>query len=156
MKILKIILLVIWVLSTTLFIIGFLTPLDFKQKWILYFTFLIFFNGIFLLSYLLADFIKLRINRIIITFVCSLLLMATYYFYPTYGTEWQTQQILYRQKSNPDNMIVFQEVQLGSFGTNHRIIKIINVTPLYEWKIPMQKVQADSSWLEVNERIIIK
>jgi hypothetical protein len=156
MKILKVILLGIWVLCIPLFILGFLTPLDFTYKWILYFTFMISFNGIFLLSFLLTDFIKFKINRAIIAFVCSVLLMLTYYFYPSYGTGWQTQQILYRQKDNPDNMIVFQEEQLGSFGTNHRVIKIINITPLFEWKIPMQKVQADSTWVEVNERITSK
>ena len=153
MKILKVTLLVVWVLSTVFFILGFLTPLDFSHKWLLYVTFLLSFNGMFLLSFLLADFINFNKNRAMIALVCSLLLMGTYYFYPSVGSGWQTKQVLYRQINNPQNRIVFQEEQLGTFGTNHRVIKVINITPLFVWNIPMKNVQADSTWLEVNEQI---
>lgn len=151
MKLAKIILLIFWVCCTTLFVIGTLTPLSFTHRFILYFTFFIAFNGIFALSYLLTSFISLKANKVLFAFVASLALILTYEFYPRLGSGWETKDVLYRQKTNFENVIAFQRNDLGAFGYDHRIVKIISVTPLFHWVTELKKIEVNEEWIEVKE-----
>src|SRR6478609_634936 len=100
MKVLKFILIVLWVVATTLFIVGSLTPLEFRSKIVAIASFLIAFNGAFAMKFLLSDFARLKVNTVIMVFIVSIALLVTFYFSPASQGEWKTQEILYRNKEN--------------------------------------------------------
>lgn len=154
MKIYKIGLLTLWVLCTVIFIMGVLTPLDFTHPMIMYVTFFISFNGIFILSFLLTDFIHIKKNKVLFGFVGSIALMLAYALSPNFGSGWKTQEILYREKNNPDNVIVFQTEDLGAFGVNRREAKIIKITPLFTFTTVLKKERViGDEWVRVNELV---
>jgi len=154
MKAYKIGLLTLWVLCTVIFVIGVLTPLDFTHTMIMYVTFFISFNGIFILSFLLTDFIYIKKNKVLFGFFASVTLMLAYALSPQFGSGWRTQEILYREKDNPDNIIAFQTEDLGAFGINRRDAKIIKITPLFTFTIVLKKDRViGDEWVRVNELV---
>lgn len=153
MKLAKISILIIWICCAALFVVGALTPLSFTNRYLLYFTFFIAFNGIFALSYLLTSFISLKPNKVLLALVASLALMATYEWYPKSGSNWETKEVLYREKSNLENVIAFQRNDLGAFGFDHRTVQIIAITPLFQWIKVLKKIEVNDEWVEVNEQV---
>jgi hypothetical protein len=152
MKVVKIVFLILWVLCALVFIIGVLTPLDFNHRYIMYFTFFILFNGIFSLGFLLTSFIHPKINNMIVAFLGSLILIGSYEFYPSLGKGWETQDILYKQKSNGKNVIAFQMNDMGAFGYDYRTVKILQITPLFQLVSELKKVEVNNEWEKVNGR----
>lgn len=150
MKLAKIVCLILWVVCTAVFIIGVLTPLDFNHRYIMYFSFFIFFNGAFSLGFLLTSFINPKINNIIVAFVGSIILISSYEFYPSLGKGWVTQDILYKQKSNGNNVIAFQMNDLGAFGYDYRTVKILQITPLFQLVSELKKVEVNNEWEKVS------
>jgi hypothetical protein len=152
MKIAKILFLILWLVCTVIFIIGVLTPLDFNHRYIMYFTFFIFFNGVFSLGFFLTNFIHPKINNVLVAFLGSLMLIGSYEFLPSFGSGsgWQTQDILYKQKENSKNIIAFQMNDLGAFGYDYRTVKILQITPLFKLVSELKKVEVNNEWEEVN------
>jgi hypothetical protein len=155
MKLLKIVLIVLWVVATTLFLVGLLTPLEFRSKLIGYLTFFIAFNGIFHLRFLLTDFISIKPPKAIIALVVSITLMVSYYFtyVPGLAEDWKTQEIIYRKKDNPNDVVASQMVRTGKNDFERRSVKMLRITPLYDWVIVMKVPDADENWTKVNEYI---
>lgn len=153
MKTVKFFLLGIWVLCTTVFLLGVLTPLDFTHPFIMYFTFFIAFNGMFYLSYLLTDFIGLKWNKVLMGLLCSAALMTAYALFPKFGSGWKTQEIVYRKVSSPEDVIVLQMEDAGVLGYNKRFVKVIKATPLFFWVTELKKAEDQDGWVRVDEYV---
>jgi len=151
MKFVKIILVIFWVISTTLFAVGSLTPLEFRSKVIAYVCFFIAFNGVFSIRYLLTSFIALKTDKVIIVFLISLILAATYTYLPGFNEDWRTQEIMYRERDKNENVIAFQMISKGGSNYDHRIVKMIRVTPFFDYVIEIPKVIVGNDWIKVNE-----
>lgn len=153
MRLLKVVLLTLWVVATTLFIVGSLTPLEFRSNYVGYASFFIAFNGAFLLRFLLTNFISFKPSRALIALLLSLILAGTYTYLPGVNQDWKTQEILYRQKNNPDNVIAFQMEDKGKYGYGHRTVKMIRITPAFDWITELTKVKVNNDWVKVNEYV---
>lgn len=153
MKVLKSVLIVLWVLATTLFVVGALTPLDFRSKIIAYASFFISFNGAFALTYLLSNYVRLRPKKVIIVFIISLSLALTYYLLPITEADWRTQEILYRKKDNANVVIAFQMTRNQNLQFDHRIVKMTRITPFFDWIVELNNFKPGEDWEKVNEYI---
>lgn len=72
----------------------------------------------------------------------------------SYGSEYKTQEILYREIKNPSNRIECVWSDVGAFGYNRTIHKVIQITPLFEWRTNTDTTNLDlTKWKEVNEYI---
>jgi hypothetical protein len=151
MKFIKIILVILWIISTTLFVVGALTPLEFRSSIIAYVCFFIAFNGVFSLRFLLTSFISLKTDKVIIVFLISVILAVTYTYLPGVKEDWKTQEIMYRERDKEDNVIAFQMVSKGGANYDHRIVKMLRVTPFFDYVIEIPKVKVGDDWIKVNE-----
>lgn len=153
MKFVKIILVILWIISATLFVVGALTPLEFRSTILAYACFFIAFNGVFSLRYLLTSFISLKTDKVIIVFLISVILAVTYTYLPGVNEQWKTQEIMYREKNKQENVIAFQMISKGSANYDHRIVKMLRVTPIFDYVIEIPKVKEGDDWIKVNEFI---
>ncbi|MBX9853152.1 MAG: hypothetical protein K2X86_15520 [Cytophagaceae bacterium] len=156
MKVLKTIILILWVVLTTIFILGALTPLEFVSPVLMYASFLVTFNGLFALRFLLTDFISLKLSKVFLSLTVSLAIAFTYAFLPKLNNEWKTQEILYRHKSYSQDVIAFQMESLGQ-GYDHRTVKIEKFTPIFNYVTELKNAEATAAagndWIKVNEYI---
>lgn len=155
MKIFKILFLLIWILSTTIFLIVFLTPLEFINKYLLFFTYLISFNGALTLRFLLTSFISFKWDKFLFGLILSLILFFSIYFFPGMNPDWQTKEILFRNRYNPETVIMHQEIEQAEGLKERRLIKLTPVTPFFNWVTEVKTVINidETEWEKIDEEV---
>ena len=156
MKVFKTVFLVLWVILTSVFILGALTPLEFTSPILMYGSFLVAFNGLFAIRFFLTDFIRLKLAKVLISLIISVSLVCTYAFLPQINNTWETDEILYRNKNYPDDIIAFQLDPRGQYGYERRTVKIEKFTPLFNYitELKYEEVMAaNDPWIKVNKNV---
>ena len=98
---------------------------------------------------------KLRTNTsIIITFIVVGILVFLKAFF-TWGGDWKTQTILYRNIENKNKTINFQlRADKFSFGYKKRVACIDKLAPFMEWTTDVDTMLIDKSkWEKLNIRV---
>lgn len=98
---------------------------------------------------------KLRTNTsIIITFIVVGILVFLKAFF-TWGGDWKTQTILYRNIENKNKTINFQlRADKFSFGYKKRVTCIDKLAPFMEWTTDVDTMLIDKSkWEKLNIRV---
>lgn len=153
MNFLKILLLLLWIICTAIFVLVFLTPLEFTNKYLLFSSFLIAFNGIFFLKFLLTSFVSPKWNKIFLGFIISITLLLSFYLFPGFYPQWETENILFHDKKDSSIVVVRQKVESIDGLSNQRIIKIVPITPYFNWVTEVKTIvnMDETRWRRVSE-----
>ena len=152
MKAIKIVLLLIWVVSTAVFVLGFLTPLEFASKYYLFSSFLISFNGAFALPWMLTSFVSLKLNRMLFSLLLSLTLLIGIYNFPGLNPDWQNTQVLFRDRSDSTITILNQKIERENGFIQQRNIQVIPATPIFNWVKEVKTIvnMDENKWVKVD------
>ena len=149
MKILK----YIWLFITILFILERSTPLGYIHKQTIYILGIISCFGFVALGFIYERKIETLYSIIFGVFIVSCLLSIGAGFFNIVA-DYKTQEIVFWQKNNPDNKIVYKWQDLGALGYNKSHFKIIRINPVFEWETSVIYEEIDTSkWHEVNEYV---
>ena len=139
-----------WILSGTVLLIQFFTPLELEYRQANYFLTLSTITFVPLVLWLRRRTYQRGILTIVTSVVAVFGLTAFYLNYDG-GGSWRTQTILFEHRTNSLRTIEYQMQDKGARGYNRRIVKRTKVLPLLSW-IVLTKTNdlSDTDWKKVN------
>lgn len=125
------------------------TPLTFSNIW--------FRNVCYILTVLLSVIIGLRIKQTILKyaitylplfFFVSLFLLSYNSFADRRTDMWRTSWISHKKGSS---YVAGQMLDIGGRGYAKRIVKVLPLTPLFDWVTTIDTATLDTSWIRIAE-----
>ncbi|MCY1635325.1 hypothetical protein [Marinifilum sp. D737] len=130
-RIILILTLILWILSTGIIILDKTTPLVITSIKI-YYSLLI--TSFALLAIIILRFwLKIKGETLVMSFSMSVALLFAIAYVFTWRLEWKTETILYKNLHLRNRTIEFQKMDLGAFGTKSRTIDRTKIFPYFEW-----------------------
>ncbi len=148
--------LIVWAIIAIIFVLTFLTPLEFADEMTSSIMTVLAISGLTLVLWLLTTDKdkkkKWRAWTLILLPLTIFTIIITDFF--SWGSGYKTQDIIYRQKGNTDNRIEYQMEDIGALGYNRRTVKIIQLTPLLQWITTTDTDDIDTNvWTKVDEYV---
>jgi hypothetical protein len=69
--------------------------------------------------------------------------------------DWQTKEILFRNRYNPETVIMHQEIEQAEGLKERRLIKLTPVTPFFNWVTEVKTVINidETEWEKIDEEV---
>lgn len=146
------ILLNIFIVFTCISILSIVTPLSFANIWIR--------NGWYLMTILLSIIVGLRMKNwrfrhlitwIPLSFFLTLICLSYINSLADRRTDkWRTSWISHR-KENSQIYIGEQVLDIGARGYARRVVKVVPMSPLFDWVTKIDTTTLDKTWIRVFE-----
>ena len=139
-----------WILSGTVLLLQFFTPLELEYKQANYFLTLSTITFVPLVLWFKRRTYERGISTIV-TLVLSVFGLTAFYINYDGGGSWRTQTILFEHRTNNLRTVEYQMQDKGARGYNRRTVKRTKVLPLLSWNVLTKTDDlSDTDWKQVN------